>query len=183
MGRARGLRQIKTMRHATGQRSSEAGSAAKGRSRAPRSLPPPGKGQARRPLKAWAFTLGPQFQRLPPSMLVQKLREPASELLQQCDNVSVLVQLPQAAAESVQLDVRGDILVAHAEAEIGGSNVQYYTECLLPFEADPSSIDCSYHEGILRIDLRRKGARRTRKPKTPQQSRKDKQRGNRKKRR
>jgi len=97
-------------------------------------------------------------------MLVQKLREPASELLQERDRISVLVQLPQAAAESVQLDVRGDILVVQAEAEIGGSHVRYYTECLLPFEADPSLIDCSYHEGILRIDLRRKGPKRKRKP-------------------
>ncbi len=144
MGRSRGLRRIKTMSDAMGQRSSEAGSAAKGRSRAPRSLPPPGKDQARRTPKAWAFTLGPQFQRLPPSMLVQKLREPTSELLQQCDRVGVLVELPRAAAESVQLDVRGDILVVQAEAEIDGSHVRYYTECLLPFEADPASIDCSY---------------------------------------
>ena len=164
MGKARGSRRIKTMSDAMVQRSSKAGSAAKRRSRTPRSLPPARKDQTQRSLKAWAFTLGPQFQRLPPSMLVQKLREPTSELLQQCDRVGVLVQLPRAAAESVQLDVRGDILVVQAEAEIDGSHVRYYTECLLPFEADPSSIDCSYHEGILRIDLRRKGPNRTRKP-------------------
>lgn len=158
MGKARGLRRVKTMSDVMRQRSSEAGSVAKRTSSVPRSFTPRTKGQAqaRRPLKTWTFTLGPEFQRLPPSLLVQKLREPAYELLQQCDRVSVLVQLPQPAADSVELDVRGDILVAVAEAESGGSHVQYYTECLLPFEADPSSIDYSYHEGILRIDLRRK---------------------------
>ena len=180
MGKGRGLRHIKTMSDAMGRRSLGIDSAGKRESRIPRSFTPPGKGQARRPLKAWAFTLGPRFQRLPPSMLVQKLREPASELLRERDRVSVLVQLPQAAAESVQLDVRGDILVVHAEAEVGGSHVQYYTECLPPFEADPSLIDCSYHEGILRIDLRRKDSNRKRKPPA---SRKEQHGGTRKKRR
>lgn len=172
MGKARGPRRVKTMSDVMRQRSSQAGSAAKRKSPAPRSFAPRTKGQAqaRRPMKTWTFSLGPEVQRLPPSLLVQKLCEPPSELLQQCDRVSVLVQLPQEAAESIELDVRGDILVAQAEADIGGSNVQYYTECLLPFEADAFPIDCSYHEGILRIDLCRKGAGRTRKPRTSQPS-------------
>lgn len=166
MGKARGLRRVKTMSDVMRQRGSEAGSVAKRRSSVPRSFTPRTKGQARAPrsLKTWTFTLEPEFQRLPPSLLVQKLREPAYELSRQCDRVSVLVQLPEAAADSVELDVRGDILVAEAADDSSGSHVQYYTECLLPFEADPSSIDCSYHEGILRIDLRRKGPNRTRKP-------------------
>ncbi len=166
MGKARGLRRVKTMSDAMGQRGSKGRSAAKRKSSAPRSFTPRAKGQpqVQRPLKAWAFSVGPEVKRLPPSLLVQKVRQPASELLRECDRVDVLVQLPPEAAQCVEFDVRGDILVVQAETEVDGSHVQFYTECLLPFEPDPSSIDCTYHEGILSIDLRRGGPDCKRRP-------------------
>lgn len=104
-----------------------------------------GFGSARQPQSKSPF----KARVVAPSLLrVRRFCEPVPELIQDGDSVNVRIPFPPAAADVVQFDVQGDILIVRTETE----DTRYHTECLLPFAA--SLVEHTYSDGALRVILR-----------------------------
>ena len=64
----------------------------------------------------------------------------------------VIAELPGVAEDDIHLEVKDDILDLSAE----GRKTKYSKEILLPSSVDAESMESSYKNGILEIELRKR---------------------------
>jgi HSP20 family protein len=113
----------------------------------------------KRPLKAWVFTKEPCFTRCqtaPGALEVQKVIEPPLDVFNEAETLLVIAQIPGAAEKDLKLEIQDDLLALEAHAHTRAGHVKYYKEMLLPFEVDGSSIQSSFKDGLLQLELKRK---------------------------
>jgi HSP20 family molecular chaperone IbpA len=107
----------------------------------------------------WVFSTRPRFVRhqkpFEKSLLVEKVTEPAVNVLEEIKEVVVLAQMPGVDEESISCEVKDDILSISAEASDSLGAKRYEREILLPFIVSPDSLRTSYDNQILEIKLKR----------------------------
>ena len=81
---------------------------------------------------------------------VAEAREPLVDLFDEGDEVLVVVELPGASGEEVEVRVEEDIL----SLETTGAH-KYAKEILLPAAVEAGSLRRSYHNGILELRMRK----------------------------
>ncbi len=79
--------------------------------------------------------------------VVQEVREPMVDVIEEEDHVLVLAEMPGISAEDVQVEVKDDLLTVSAEKK----GKRYRKEILLPgnFQREKMLITC--HNGVLEI--------------------------------
>jgi HSP20 family protein len=112
---------------------------------------------ATRAPRVWVFAKEPTFARFQGKLRVQRLNEPTIDVFDQADQVTLIAQLPGASMEGVDLHIEGDLIIIEAIGVLSIGQVKYYREVLLPFEVEAVPQKVTLNNGILEIDLRRKG--------------------------
>ena len=160
---ARGLRHIRTMRGVWDERR-------KGSPRPPERpsivrLLPPARPARRRPPpegtvapRAWVFSKKPQRQtatRPDRQLLVKRTREPQVDVFDEEEELIVLADVPGVSEDHVRISVEKDLIIIEAVSTGPPVAIHYYTEALLPYEADDHfSLSC--RNGVLEAHLRPK---------------------------
>lgn len=112
----------------------------------------------KRPMKAWVFTKEPLLTRYQPALGglgVQRVIDPHLDIFSEAETILVIAQIPGAAERNIELEVRDDVLTLEAHASTRMGHVKYYKEVLLPFEVDGSSIQSSFNDGLLQLELKK----------------------------
>lgn len=81
--------------------------------------------------------------------VVEEEREPLADIFDEKDHISVIVELPGVQVKDIHIEVKGDILTLSAVS----SNRKYYKELVLPRNADASTLERKYKNGILEIRM------------------------------
>lgn len=84
--------------------------------------------------------------------VVEEQREPLVDIFDEEDHVSVIVELPGVQVSDIHTEVKGDILMLSA----ANNSHKYYKEVILPKNADVSSAQRKYKNGILEIRMSKK---------------------------
>ena len=80
-----------------------------------------------------------------------ELRQAPIEMMDEDDRLTALVEMPGAAAETLDLRVDGDMLTVRAKS----ASVEYHGEALLPVAIEPSSQKVTFRNGVLEATWRR----------------------------
>ena len=83
--------------------------------------------------------------------VVQEVREPVVDVLEEKDHVLVLAEMPGISAETVQIEVHDDLLTITAEK----GDKKYRKEVLLPGRFDREKRQVICNNGVLEIKCRR----------------------------
>ena len=83
---------------------------------------------------------------------VAEVREPIVDVFDEGECLVVIAELPGVAEDDIHLEVKDDILDLSAE----GKKTKYSKEILLPSSVDAESMESSYKNGILEIELRKR---------------------------
>lgn len=83
---------------------------------------------------------------------VTETREPLVDVLDEGDRVVVIAELPGIDEQDIRLRAEGDILEIAAESR----DRKYQKEILLPASVQPETLESSYRNGILEINLAKK---------------------------
>ncbi len=82
-----------------------------------------------------------------------EVREPVTEIIEADDGAKLVVELPGVSQDSIKMGVSGDILKLDAEGKRG----KFTTVQVISFEPDPERISVTFSQGVLELDLRRRG--------------------------
>jgi HSP20 family molecular chaperone IbpA len=66
--------------------------------------------------------------------------------------------------EGMDLHIEGDLVIIEALGALSVGQVKYYREVLLPFEVEAVPQKLTFNNGILEVDLKRKGGHRENEP-------------------
>jgi HSP20 family protein len=80
-------------------------------------------------------------------VVVQEVREPAVDLMEEADHVLIVAEMPGVAAADVKLEVHDDVLTIAADA----GDKKYRKEILLPKSCPRERMTLSCNNGIVRI--------------------------------
>jgi HSP20 family protein len=80
-------------------------------------------------------------------VVVQEVREPAVDVLEESDHVLIVAEMPGVGASDVKLEVHDDVLTLAAEA----GDKKYRKEILLPKSCPRERMTLSCNNGIVRI--------------------------------
>lgn len=83
--------------------------------------------------------------------VVEEVREPLVDLLDEGDSFRVVAELPGVEASDIKVDLRDDILTLSAESK----DRKYSKEVLLPSRPQPGDPAISYRNGILEVRVRK----------------------------
>jgi HSP20 family protein len=89
------------------------------------------------------------IKKTPKGPVVEEVREPIVDLFDEKDSIRLIAELPGVSAESLSIELRGDILSLNA----AGKDRQYAKEILLPHAVKKETLQKSFHDGILEISL------------------------------
>jgi HSP20 family protein len=81
--------------------------------------------------------------------IVEDLREPIADILDEGDHFLVVAELPGMEEAGVTWKIKDDILIVSGEC----SERKYYKELLLPSRIDEKKTSASYKNGILELKL------------------------------
>jgi len=124
-------------------------------------------------IKSWVFSEKPSFQRYQPSVRkkidsrfrgndiaqkveIQKIKDPQAQIFKKVDEIKVVIELPGALPEKVDIEVIDDILSIEAEGEDQGKMTKYQKEILLPFPVEDKIYEKSYEANVLEIKLKKR---------------------------
>ena len=125
-----------------------------------------GQSVSTRAPRVWVFAKEPKFARFQRKLQVQRLNEPAIDVFDQADQVTLIAQLPGISRDGIDLHIEGDLVIIEALGMLSVGQVKYYREVLLPFEVETVPQKLTLNNGVLEIDLRRmKSARGSKKRK------------------
>jgi molecular chaperone GrpE len=83
----------------------------------------------------------------------EEIRDPVTEVIEEKDGARLVVELPGASQDSIKMGVSGDILKLDAEGKRG----KFSTVQVMPFEPDPERIAVTFSQGVLEVDLKKRG--------------------------
>lgn len=83
---------------------------------------------------------------------VEEAREPLTDVIEEEDKVSVIVEIPGVDEENIKTEIKGDIL----NIEAHNKERKYAKEILLPCAVEEKYIKSSYKNGILEISFPKK---------------------------
>ena len=81
--------------------------------------------------------------------VVVEAREPLVDVFEEGDEVRIVAELPGAEEADLHYEVEGDIVTISSEDK----GRKFLKEVLLPWTADPASLDASYRNGVLELKL------------------------------
>jgi len=81
-----------------------------------------------------------------------ELRQAPVEFMEQDELLTALVEMPGAAAETLDLLIDGDMLTVRAKS----GSVEYHAEAILPAAVEPASQTVSLRNGVLEATWRRR---------------------------
>jgi molecular chaperone GrpE len=82
-----------------------------------------------------------------------EIRDPVAEVIEEDDGAKLVVELPGVSQDTIKMGVSGDILKLDAEGKRG----KFSTVQVIPFEPDPERIAVTFSQGVLEVDLRKRG--------------------------
>lgn len=82
-----------------------------------------------------------------------EIRDPVTEVIEVDDGARLIVELPGASQDTIKMGVSNDILKLDAQGKRG----KFSTVQVIPFEPDPERISVTFSQGVLEVDLRRRG--------------------------
>jgi HSP20 family protein len=82
-----------------------------------------------------------------PGVVVQEVREPAVDLLEEGDHVLIVAEMPGVGSDEVKLEVHDDVLIIAAAA----GDKKYRKEILLPRSCPRERMTLSCNNGIVKI--------------------------------
>ena len=83
--------------------------------------------------------------------VVQEVREPVVDILEEDDHVSVLAEMPGISADAVHIEVHDDLLTITAEQ----GDKKYRKEVLLPGQFERNKMQVTCNNGVLEIKCRK----------------------------
>lgn len=86
-----------------------------------------------------------------PEFKITKIREPMVDVFDEKDHVLMVVELPGVTEESINLDLKGDILILEA----GDEKRKYSKEILLPAKVDFEKREVSFKNGVLGVKMKK----------------------------
>ncbi len=106
--------------------------------------------------KVWSFSAKPGVGRtyrrsIERTLLIERVEEPITDLLQKVDNLVIMAQLPDVKKEDIHLEIEGDILSIFARDR--SRSKKYMKEMLLPFVVDKNRVQTKYMDGIFEAML------------------------------
>lgn len=93
------------------------------------------------------------FKETPKGPVVDEVREPMVDVFEEKDRLKVVAELAGCEEKDIRTEIQGNKLVISADS--GGR--KYRGETALPCPVDESSLRSSYRNGMLEIELRKKG--------------------------
>ena len=81
--------------------------------------------------------------------VVAETREPLTDVVEETDRLTVIVELPGVDEKDIQLRAEDDILEMSAASRAR----KYHKEVLLPAPVDPASLKSAYRNGVLEVTL------------------------------
>jgi HSP20 family protein len=82
-----------------------------------------------------------------PGVVVQEVREPAVDVMEESDHVLIVAEMPGVGTDDVQLEVHDDVLTLAATA----GDKKYRKEVMLPKNCPRERMTLSCNNGIVRI--------------------------------
>lgn len=79
-------------------------------------------------------------------------REPYVEVLRENEHLEVVAELPGVEERDIKLDVAEKKMVIHVEV----GDRKYHSETMLPVEVEPTPLERSYKNGVLRLKMKTK---------------------------
>ncbi len=86
---------------------------------------------------------------------MDRVEEPEVDFIDEGQTLAVLVEFPGVREEELDVQVNGDVLSLSAEFGQDEPRPRYYRELLLPFAVETHSIQRTFHNGVLELELRR----------------------------
>lgn len=83
---------------------------------------------------------------------VAESREPITDIFDEKEHVSIVVELPGVAESNIKINFKGDILILEAKS----ASRKYSKEIVLPTEIDITSKETKFHNGILEVKFKKK---------------------------
>jgi len=99
------------------------------------------------------------IKKTPKGPVVKEEREPIVDVFDEKDHILVVAELPGVSKESIDFEIKGDILNITAKTK----ERKYAKEVLLPSAVDAKAVTSSYKNGMLEIKLQKKAKGRKRK--------------------
>jgi len=96
------------------------------------------------------------IKRTPKGPVVKEVREPMVDVFDEKDHILVVAELPGVSKESIDFEVKGDILNITAKTK----ERKYAKEALLPCAVDAKAVTSSYKNGMLEIKLQKKAKKK-----------------------
>ncbi len=104
--------------------------------------------------KTWVFCPKPKFTRYQKTLLVNRVRDPNTEVFEEAKSVIVIAELPGVQREEdILLHVEGDVFILEATSTVAAGNKKFLKEVLIPFQIDPDKLHPSLNNGIMEIVL------------------------------
>lgn len=88
-------------------------------------------------------------------LLVDRVHEPEVDIFEEERSLAVLVELPGVREEDVLVHVNGDVLILSTKPGRDERCRRYYRELLLPFAVETGSIQQTFRNGVLELELER----------------------------
>ena len=86
-----------------------------------------------------------------PKVKITETREPIIDIFDEKDHILVVAELPGISADSIRLDIKGDILTLEA----GDEKRKYSKEILLPRKVDFKERKTNFKNGILEVKMKK----------------------------
>jgi HSP20 family protein len=78
-------------------------------------------------------------------------REPLTDIIEHDDHFTITLELPGVDKKEIQLEIKDDILEVNVDTPLR----QYFKKLPLPSEVDPGSIEASFNNGVLDVNVNR----------------------------
>jgi HSP20 family protein len=84
--------------------------------------------------------------------VVEEERRPLVDIFAEKDHILIIVELPGVEEGDISTNIKGDILTLSATS----GERKYYTEVVLPQDADTNTLERKYKNGVLEIRMSKK---------------------------
>lgn len=97
-------------------------------------------------------SFGNIIKRTPKGPVVEEIREPITDVFDEKDKILMVAEMPGVEEDKILVEIKGDILTIESKNER-----KYKKEVLLPCQVLESTLKTKYKNGILRIEVKKKG--------------------------
>ena len=78
-------------------------------------------------------------------------RQPLTDIMEHDDHITITLELPGVEKKDINLEIEDDALVVNVDTDAR----KYFKKLPLPAEVEPKSIDASFNNGVLDVNVKR----------------------------